>query len=181
MRKLLNTLYVTTPDAYLSKDGLNVVVSDHQNELFRISILNIEAIVTFGYMGASPGLMKLCVDNQVSLTFLTPQGRFISRVQGATKGNVLLRTRQYTLAGDKNFSLHLSKLFIGGKIQNYRNILRRFLRDNGPNVEVENVALHLNTARRRLFNTSNPDELRGIEGEAANAYFSVFSQPQIRN
>ena len=24
MRKLLNTLYVTTPDAYLSKDGLNV-------------------------------------------------------------------------------------------------------------------------------------------------------------
>lgn len=176
MRKLLNTLYVTTPDAYLSKDGLNVVVSDHHNELFRIPILNIEAIVTFGYMGASPGLMKLCVDNQVSLTFLTPQGRFISRVQGATKGNVLLRTRQYNLASDKDFSLHLSKLFIGGKIQNYRNILRRFLRDNGPNVEIENVALHLNTAKRRLFDASNPDELRGIEGEAANAYFSVFSQ-----
>lgn len=115
MRKLLNTLYVTTPDAYLSKDGLNVVVSMKQNEMFRIPILNIEAIVTFGYMGASPGLMKLCIDNQVSLTFLTPQGRFISRIQGATKGNVLLRTKQYSLSGDEEFSLHLSKLFIGGK------------------------------------------------------------------
>ena len=38
MRILLNTLYVTTPEAYLSKDGLNVVVSVKQNEIFRIPI-----------------------------------------------------------------------------------------------------------------------------------------------
>jgi CRISPR-associated protein Cas1 len=75
MRKLLNTLYVTTPDAYLSKDGLNVVITVKQEEVFRIPIINIEGIVTFGYMGASPGLMKLCVDNNVSLTFLSPQGK----------------------------------------------------------------------------------------------------------
>lgn len=89
MRKLLNTLYVTTPEAYLSKDGLNVVISVQQEEVFRIPVINIEGIVTFGYMGASPGVMKLCSDNGISLTFLSPQGRFISRVQGATKGNVL--------------------------------------------------------------------------------------------
>ena len=86
MRKLLNTLYVTTPEAYLSKDGLNVVISVQQEEVFRIPVINIEGIVTFGYMGASPGVMKLCSDNGISLTFLSPQGRFISRVQGATKG-----------------------------------------------------------------------------------------------
>lgn len=57
MRKLLNTLYVTTPESYLSKDGLNVVISINQKEIFRIPILNIEGIITFGYMGASPGLM----------------------------------------------------------------------------------------------------------------------------
>ena len=85
MRKLLNTLYITTPEAYLSKDGLNVVVSVKQEEIFRIPILNIEGIVTFGYMGASPGLMKLCADNGVSLTFLSPSGRFISRVKGPIK------------------------------------------------------------------------------------------------
>ena len=91
MRKLLNTLYVTTPEAYLSKDGQNVVVSVKQEEVFRIPAINIEGIVTFGYMGASPGVMKLCSDNSISLTFLSPHGRFISRVQSATKGNVLLR------------------------------------------------------------------------------------------
>ena len=95
MRKLLNTLYVTTPEAYLSKDGLNVVVSVKQEEVFRIPAINIEGIVTFGYMGASPGVMKLCSDNSISLTFLSPHGRFISRVQSATKGNVLLRKRQH--------------------------------------------------------------------------------------
>ena len=76
MRKLLNTLYVTIPEAYLSKDGLNVVISVKQEEVFRIPIINIESIVTFGYMGASPGLMKLCTDNGVSLTFLSPNGRY---------------------------------------------------------------------------------------------------------
>lgn len=69
MRKLLNTLYITTSDAYLSKDGMNVVVSVDKEELFRIPIINVESIVTFGYMGASPGLMKLCMDNNVSLSF----------------------------------------------------------------------------------------------------------------
>lgn len=86
MRKLLNTLYVTTPEAYLSKDGLNVVISVQQEEVFRIPVINIEGIVTFGYMGASPGVMKLCSDNGISLTFLSPQGRFISRFKVLRKG-----------------------------------------------------------------------------------------------
>ena len=94
MRKLLNTLYVTTPESYLSKDGMNVVVSVKQEEVFRIPIINIESIVTFGYMGASPGVMKLCCDNGVSLTFLSPHGRFVSRIQGGMHGNVLLRREQ---------------------------------------------------------------------------------------
>ena len=175
MRKLLNTLYVTTPEAYLSKDGLNVVISVKQVEVFRIPILNIESIVTFGYMGASPGLMKLCADNGVSLTFLSPQGRFISRVQGPTKGNVFLRTEQYSLAKDENVSLHLSRLFIGAKIQNYRNILKRFVRDNGADTEVESVIARLETAKRLVFQATDGNELRGVEGEAANAYFSIFS------
>lgn len=125
MRKLLNTLYVTTPEAYLSKDGLNVVVSVKKEEIFRIPAINIESIVTFGYMGASPGVMKLCSDNGIALTFLSPNGRFISRVQGVVKGNVLLRKRQYQLADDESWSLHVARLMIGGKIQNYRHILRR--------------------------------------------------------
>lgn len=174
MRKLLNTLYVTTPESYLSKDGMNVVVSVDKEEKFRIPIVNIEGIVTFGYMGASPGLMKLCSDNNVSLTFLSPNGRFISRVQGATKGNVLLRKTQYKLSDNDDFKLHISKLFIAGKIQNYYNILRRFIRDNGNNADVELAAKMLANRKKAVLKSMTLDELRGNEGEAANEYFGVF-------
>ena len=174
MRKLLNTLYVTTPDSYLSKDGLNVVVSVQQKEVFRIPIINIEGIVTFGYMGASPGLMKLCADNGVSLTFLSPQGKFIARVQGPTRGNVLLRTEQYRLADNEDFALHISKLFIGGKIQNYRNILRRYERDYGSNDDVASAVQKLEVRKRDLQGVQDLNQLRGIEGDAASVYFDVF-------
>lgn len=175
MRILLNTLYVTTPEAYLSKDGLNVVVSVKNEEIFRIPVHNIEQIVTFGYMGASPGLMKLCADNGVSLTFLSPQGRYISRSQGPTKGNVLLRKAQYRYSDDKEYSLHLCKLFIAGKIHNYRNILCRFIRDNGEDNAIASVTNALQRCKRNVLNADTVDSVRGIEGEAATYYFSVFS------
>ena len=175
MRKLLNTLYVTTPEAYLSKDGMNVVVSVDKEELFRIPIVNIEGIVTFGYMGASPGLMKLCVDNGVSLVFMSPQGRFIGRIQGKVKGNVLLRKKQYHLSEDKEQALHVSRLFIAGKIYNCRNVLRRFIRDNGAQIEVEHAARSLDFYKQNALKAEDMDLLRGIEGRAANVYFSVFN------
>ena len=174
MRKLLNTLYITTPESYLSKDGMNAVVSVNQQEVFRIPIINIEGIVTFGYMGASPGLMKLCTDNNVSLTFLSPNGRFISRIQGLTRGNVLLRKKQYHLSEQDNWTLHVAQVMIAGKIQNYRNILRRFIRDYGDNHKVELAAKALGGFKRDVLSTSDSYSLMGVEGMAANKYFEVF-------
>lgn len=174
MRKLLNTLYITTPESYLSKDGMNVVVSINQQEVFRIPVINLESIVTFGYMGASPGLMKLCMDNNVSLTFLSPNGRFISRFQGTTRGNVLLRKAQYRLSEDEDWSLHVAKVMIGGKIQNYRNILRRYQRDYGNNPEVESAVTALDVRKHKVFLAADRLALVGEEGLAANKYFEVF-------
>jgi len=174
MRKLLNTLYITTPESYLSKDGLNVVVSVKQQEVFRIPIINIEGIVTFGYMGASPGLMKLCVDSNVSLTFLSPNGRFVSRIQGQTRGNVLLRRAQYQLADNELWTLHVAQVMIGGKIQNYRNILRRYVRDYGANEEIEAAVQALETFKRDVFRSTDKTQLTGVEGIAANCYFEVL-------
>ena len=174
MRKLLNTLYITTPESYLSKDGMNVVVSINQQEVFRIPVINLESIVTFGYMGASPGLMKLCMDNNVSLTFLSPNGRYISRFQGSTRGNVLLRKKQYQLAEDEAWSLHVAKVMIGGKIQNYRNILRRYQRDYGNNPEVESAVTALDVRKHKALLATDRLTLVGEEGLAANKYFEVF-------
>lgn len=176
MRKLLNTLYVTTPEAYLSKDGLNVVVSVKQEEVFRIPAINIEGIVTFGYMGASPGLMKLCSDNGIALTFLSPNGRFVSRVQGQTKGNVLLRKKQYLLSDDPVWSLSVARLMIAGKIQNYRNILKRYIRDYGENEKVNASVKVLEVAKRDALTATDKSVLMGYEGMASNAYFEVFPE-----
>ena len=174
MRKLLNTLYVTTPGAYLSKDGLNVVISVENKEIFRIPIVNLEGIVTFGYSGASPGLMKLCADSSVSLVFLSPYGRYIGRFQGQTRGNVLLRMSQYQISRDSARSLHIAKLMIAGKIQNQRNVLRRFIRDNGELPEVVAAAEYLENAKQKALSIVEVDSLRGIEGDCASVYFGVF-------
>lgn len=174
MRKLLNTLYVTTPEAYLSKDGMNVVIIVKQEEYFRIPIVNIESIVTFGYMGASPGLMKLCCDSNVSLTFLSPNGRYVGRVEGPVRGNVLLRNTQFQLSKDKSFALELSKVLIAGKIQNYRTILRRHLRDYGENNDVSESVILLDIRKQEVFRSQTFDQLRGIEGDAAFTYFKVL-------
>ncbi|MCF0186114.1 MAG: type I-C CRISPR-associated endonuclease Cas1 [Bacteroidaceae bacterium] len=174
MRKLLNVLYITRPNGYLKKDGLNLVVEADGEEIFRIPIHNIEGVVTFGYLGASPGAIKLCVDNNVSLAFHTPTGKFIARAQGPTHGNVLLRKRQYDLADDTDFAVSLSRIMIAAKIQNYRNILRRAIRDNGPNDDLETVARRLEWHKNEVLKAENPQSIRGIEGIAANEYFGVL-------
>jgi CRISPR-associated protein Cas1 len=176
MRKLLNTLYVTTPNAYLSKDGLNLVISVEQKEIFRIPVVNIESVVYFGYLGISPGAIKLCGDYHISIVFLTPGGRYISRIQPPTQGNVLLRLGQYQQSQDEAFALSISRNIIAAKIQNYRNILRRFIRDNGPDSEVEQAAAYLDRCKQYALQAVDAATLRGREGEAAGAYFSVLGR-----
>lgn len=174
MRKLLNTLYVTTPESYISKDGLNIVVSVKGQEIFRVPALNIEGIVTFGYMGVSPGLMHLCAESGIALTFLSPSGRFISRVQGPIKGNVLLRKQQYKTSDCEVDSLHISRLMIAAKIQNYRNVLRRFMRDYGENELIVQASTRQDLCRTDALIAPDKDSLRGVEGLAANAYFEAL-------
>lgn len=174
MRKLLNTLYVTTPNSYISKDGLNVVISVEGVEVFRIPAINIEGIVTFGYMGVSPGLMRLCVENGISISFLSPSGRFVSRVVGPKHGNVLLRRRQCALSDDPGFAVHLSQLFVIGKILNYRSVLQRYLRDYGCDEQVAAVVADLKRSVHKVSAAESVDSVRGVEGDAAKCYFSVF-------
>lgn len=174
MRKLLNTLYITTPESYISKDGENVVVSINQQEVFRISVLNIEAIVTFGYMGASPGAMKLCAERGIGLTFLSSHGHFISRIQGQLKGNVLLRKAQYALSENEERSMEIAKTCIAGKIQNYRSILKRYERDYGRNHEIESAVQNMERLKNRVLIAYDKNTIRGLEGDAASLYFSAM-------
>lgn len=100
MKKLLNMLYVTMPDRYLSLDGENVVILQGNNEIGRVPLHNLEGIITFGYTGASPALMGKCAKEGKPLVFMSGSGRFLARTEGQVNGNVFLRRQQYRFADD---------------------------------------------------------------------------------
>lgn len=177
MRKLLNTLFVLTEDSYLSLDGENVVVSRERGEIARFPLHTLEGILTFAYPGASPALMGACAKRGVDLTFFTPRGRFLARTVGEERGNVLLRQAQYRASDSPYESLRLAKGFILGKIYNARWVLERATRDHPMRVPVERLkelSAQLAAALVRVEECETPDELLGIEGEAAQKYFSGF-------
>lgn len=179
MRKLLNTLYVTTPSSYLTRDGENVVVKVENEEKFRIPIHNLEGVVCFGYMGASPHLMRLCTENNVGLTFLTPSGRFQARVHGKVRGNVLLRRIQYRIADDEVASLEIAKACIIGKIVNCKTVLGRSIRDHEKVIKIKKIRdadTLLSDALHRAGDCNSAESLRGIEGNCAKWYFDVFDE-----
>ena len=130
MRHLLNTLFVTSEDAYLALDGENVVVRRDQEEAGRFPLHNLEGIGCFSYAGASPALMGACAKRDIGLSFCTPSGRFLARTAGVSNGNVLLRREQYRVADDLAASCQIAKYMIWGKLINGRWSIERTKRDH---------------------------------------------------
>lgn len=177
MRKLLNTLYVTSPEAHLGRQRENVLVYVEDEVRLRVPIHNLESIITFGYTGASPALMHLCASRGVALSFLSPSGRLLAKVTSPVTGNVLLRKRQYELSDNLETSLELARNFVLGKLLNSRTVLRRFLRDHKGRrgfESISNAERALGDQIKRVMQMDSLDRLRGVEGEGARTYYSVF-------
>ena len=179
MKKLLNTLYVTSENSYLALDGENVVVLDGQKEVGRLPLHNLEGIVSFGYRGTSPALMGACADRNISLCYLTPQGKFLARISGKIRGNVLLRQQQYDSSRDEEISLGIAKNCILGKVYNARWVLERTVRDHSLQVDADQMkraSAFLKNSLEQIQSCQSKEQLRGYEGEAASVYFGVFDQ-----
>ena len=179
MRHLLNTLYVFSEDLYLALDGENVVAKKAGKELSRIPLHTLEGIMTFSYAGASPALMGACAERGIELAFFTQRGRFLVDVQGRKYGNVLLRKEQFRCSADDARSLELARNFILGKVFNCRWVLERATRDHGLRIDTERVK-HASSLLKESLSAIKKCEslatLRGIEGDAAATYFSVFNE-----
>ncbi len=191
MRKLLNTLYVTSPNSYLSLDGENIVVLIKQTdekeglsegtEKFRIPFVNVENIVCFGYMGASPALMGKCADNQIPINFLKPNGEFLARIIGETKGSVFLRKKQYHLSDNDEYCLTFTRNLIMSKLFNTRFTLERTIRDSGESCEpLQQVSNFIKDNIQRVNEYNSIEALMGFEGMVAKQYFSVFNHMIIQ-
>ena len=131
MRRYLNTLYVTSENAWVRKDGENVVVETEGKEQGRVPIHMLGSIVCFSHAGTSPALLGHCAKNGVSVSFLTPYGRFLARVEGPVSGNVLLRREQYRRADEPTATAGIARHIVVAKIANQRSVLRRALSDHG--------------------------------------------------
>lgn len=179
MRKLLNTLYVTNPDVFLSKDHDTVVARKDDQVVMQIPAINLEGIVCFNRLGASPYLMEFCVQNHIGLCFLTPNGRFMARINGAVNGNVIVRRSQYRISDDEEASLAIARYMIAGKVFNSRKVLERFKRDYSEQkdtTQIEYASRQLAIFRRKILTAKNRASVRGLEGDSAVAYFMVFGQ-----
>ena len=179
MKKLLNTLYITSENSYLALDGENIVIYEDHKELGRLPLHNLEGIVSFGYRGTSPALMGACAERNISLCYLTPQGKFLARVSGKTKGNVVLRQRQFDSARDELVSLEIAKNCIIGKVYNARWVLERAIRDHSLQIDTERVRAasgYLKNSLELIQKSTSKEQLRGYEGEAASIYFGVFDE-----
>jgi len=179
MKKLQNTLYLSNPNRYLSLDGENVVVSEEKTEIGRVPLHYLSAIVTFGYTGASPALMGACAERGILLSFMTAHGRFIARVTGKVNGNVTLRRQQYRMADRQDQSMKIARNMLLGKVFNAKWVLERGIRDYPLRLKVAALKQQsslLSDCLAKIRTADCPEVLRGYEGDAAAAYFSVFDE-----
>jgi len=180
MKRLLNTLYVSTQGAYLSRESETIHVRVEQETRMRVPIQQISSVVCLGNVAFSSGFLELCAKNGVSVSCLTEHGKFQARMEGPVRGNVLLRRQQYRAADDPNASAGIVAAIVGAKVANARNVLLRAAREH-PTFEekkkLAEAAIHLASTLRALTLDPKPDvdTLRGLEGDAAHAYFAVFN------
>ncbi|WGE32521.1 type I-C CRISPR-associated endonuclease Cas1c [Actinobacillus genomosp. 2] len=173
MRKLQNTLYITTQGSYLHKERETLVVEQERKKVAQLPIHSIGHIFCFGNVLVSPFLMGFCGENNVNLAFFTESGRYLGRLQGRQSGNVLLRRAQYKKS--ETNPLPIARNIIAAKIQASKRVLQRQIRNHGENADIQSAITALNYSLQQLKTADNLDLIRGIEGDAASRYFGVFS------
>lgn len=177
MRKLLNTIYVTNEQAYLCLDGETLVCKIDGQKDFRIPLDNVEGIVCFNYLGCSPAVMGKCVKKCIPINFISPQGKFLAKVCGETKGNVFLRVSQIDRFRERG--LLLTQNAMAAKFSNTRQVIKRTLHDN-PNLKDDQaLSTALSTLAegvKKVYEAKTAEEILGIEGNCAKSYFSVFEK-----
>ena len=187
MKRLLNTLYVTTQDSWLRKDGANLVVELDGAAPIHLPFHLLGGIVTFGRIGLSTPLLGHCAEAGIGVTFLNEHGRFQARLEGPQSGNVLLRRAQHKATERAEMALPVAQAMIAAKLSNQRIALLRALRDHGDALGkekralIESVGNRISANARQALTIPTLDELRGLEGDAANAYFGCFNHLIMRD
>jgi CRISPR-associated protein Cas1 len=178
MEQVLNTLFVMTQNAYIHLDHETVKVEIEKETRLQVPLHHLGGITVFGNVLVSPGLLAKCGEDGRMVTWLSQSGRFLGRMEGPVSGNVLLRKAQWQTALDEEARLAIARNMMAGKIQNARTSVLRSAReaeDANDSKALGETASALAKALERLPGSRDAGALRGIEGDAASAYFGTFT------
>lgn len=178
MRQLLNTLYVTTPNAYVHLENDTLRIDVEREKKLQVPIHHIGALVCFGDVMVSPGAIHRCAEDGRAVVLLDRNGRFKARIEGPISGNILLRQAQFRAAEDGALVLDIARAIVAGKLRNARQVLLRGAREAARQEDSEKLTRAsdaLASSVRALPNATSLDGIRGIEGEAARTYFGCLS------
>lgn len=176
MKKHLNTLYITNPDAFIRKEGMTFVVEVDGKKALQAPVSTIENIVCFGFKPVTPALMAFCAENNIGISYCSSTGKFLARVYGEQTGNVLLRKNQYAIADSEVESLKIARNIVAAKIANSRAQIMRHIRNHGDNGKKLKYAINnLAEKLKQVEKADNLEKLRGYEGEVAATYFNCFN------
>jgi len=70
MKRHLNTLYITLPDAFIRKEGMTFVVEVEKKKALQAPVHTIENIVCFGFKSVTPSLMAFCAEKDIGISFI---------------------------------------------------------------------------------------------------------------
>ncbi|GII96713.1 type I-C CRISPR-associated endonuclease Cas1c [Sinosporangium siamense] len=177
MTEFLNTLYVQTQGAslHLHHDSLKVVAPEVPKRT--LPLRRLDGIVVYGHVAVSADLLIRCADEGRSVVWMSLSGRFLGRVDGPVRGNVLLRHAQHLAHADSGKRLQIARSCVAGKLQNSRQVLLKGARDAAPALQtaLRGLSEDLQELLTRCSEAADLDELLGVEGHGARLYFEGLS------
>ncbi len=162
-------VYVLEQGAAVGKRGERLTVRRPDGSEEAIRLLDASHLCLYGNAQVSAQAIRSLAEREIPIFHLTYGGWLAAVTTGLPHRNVELRVRQYRVADDATASLAFARAFVVGKVRNQRTLLRRNARE-----DVAPALRELARLARRAQEVPSADELLGVEGAAARAYFAHF-------
>lgn len=166
----MTTLYVTESGSFIKRKGGHVIVGRNHEVLFEVPFEAIDDVTVFDSVYISSSLLTDFISNGIPVTWLSGYGKYFGTLINTNTVDIHKHQRQFTMRGDKEFCLALSKKIVNAKINNQVTILRRYKR-NLPDETVSTQIDNICCIRKNIYKASNVEELMGYEGIISRLYF----------
>lgn len=176
--RYLSTVYIRNDRARVRHRGGSLLVVTPEGSQ-RIPLEGIDALTILGGAQITTQALDACVGLGVRVAALKKSGALRFVVSGQTGGNVHLRAALFRTAINDEASLEIAKAIVAAKLQNSRRVVERWARDEKCSEKSEQLVARATQVRERiprLIDANTPDQVRGIEGDAARIYFRALGE-----